>query len=259
MSDPQIIPQPQIITNLSKTGINKSGPSNSPRMIISEFDVDELKYSFLKTQSGAKSIRIREDLLSPMREIKVHLNSHHIPLSCHSFNVSVDNDSISDLARVGLEVHLNSYGALTSIKNPDYSDYYVAPDPLIKNKLRVYGCAGRNLDYVNATYKPVKQILDVYDIRETYGKMPPKLIRIYKPLLDITQIFEDYGFISKQPDKDWLLTSDNIKSNWFIFFKPSKINIGYTYKELLSTVYANNGESVWIAEDRKWDGKKFTC
>lgn len=257
MSDPQTIPEATKSIVSSRIAINRAGISNAPRMILTDFETDQIKYSLLKTESGASTIKVREDLVPALRNIKNILNSYDIPLSCNSQNISIDSENISDLARVGLEISLNRNAALTKVKNPDFSDYYVAPHPVIQNKLKLYATVYRPITFLNIKYKPFRKPLYVYDIRETYGIKPPSLVRIFKNLLDISQIFEDYGFINTPPHKDFFSYSDNIKSNWFSFYNPLKINIGYTYKELLSTVYDNNGESIWLSQNRSWDGERF--
>lgn len=254
----QIIPAP-IISNLTtnKNTIYDGDVSNTRKMLLVDFDVDKIRYMHLTNQAGAESIKVREDIVKDLNSIKRQLNGYNSPLSCKSFNVSIDNQYISDLARVGLEIMLNPHSAMTETKNPEYSDYYVGPDPINKNKLKVYALAYRDLSFSKTEYAPQKRIIEIFDVRQTYGKYPPKTIKVFKNVFDLTQLFEDRGFIQRQPEPDFFKKSDINKSNWFIFYKPSKINIGYTYKELLSTVYDNNGESIWYATEKKWDGNKF--
>ncbi len=191
----------------------------------------------------------------------MYLNRFEVPFSCKAYNINIDNKYISDLSRVGLEINLNPYGGLTPESKIDKSDYYIGPDldrPFDRfNKLKVYGYANRILEYLDSKYMPIRQPTSVYNINDTYRKGPPQITKIFKPLIDITKIFEDYGWIQKLPEQDFFQKSDNLKSNWFTFYKPIKINIGSTYREVLSTVYENTNNGIWSLPDRIWDGEKF--
>jgi murein DD-endopeptidase MepM/ murein hydrolase activator NlpD len=249
-------------TSSNKTGKSSSAPTNKPKMLLVNFETDGAKGAATSYKTGAKNIKIREDILTDIKSIKQILNNFDISFTCDALNISLDNNYISHLAKVGLEVHLNPNAALTIDSNYVDDDFYIAPDlnnPIGSNyKLKVYGYVRRKLDYLNNKYKITTEPTDVYDVRESYLKGALRLKRIFKPLIDVTQIFEDYGFIHNTPDIKFFTKSDNLKSNWFIFYKPSKINIGYTYKELLSTVYYDNGESIWNESLIKWDGYKFS-
>ncbi len=262
IEEQQVIPLAQINKNNTNVfGISNGDIGSSNKLLLVDFSVDPLKYSRVSNQSGAKFTKVREDVVTDLKQIKYYLNRFEIPFSCNSFNVSIDNQHISDLARVGLEIHLNPYGGLTSNSKIGKSDYYIGPDmdqPFGYNhKLKVYGYATRMFEYLDLKYPPVKQATSVYDIFDTFGKSAPQITKIFKPLIDITKIFEDYGWIQKSPEQQFFEKSDNLKSNWFVFYKPHKINIGSTYKEILSSVYDNNNSGIWNLPDRVWDGEKF--
>ncbi len=248
-------------TSFSTSGTTASIPVNRPKMLLVEFDVDNSTGIRTTNKLGSRKIKIREDIRSDLTIIKEKLNKYNIPLTCNSIDVKLNNTAISYLARVGLEISLNKDSALSKESDLEIDDYYVSPDynyPIGNGyKLIVYGNVKRNIKYFDEIYIPKKQVLDVYDGRALNTNGPPKIKKIFKNVLNITKIFEDFGYISVLPKQEFFLYSDVEKSNWNIFQKPSKVTIGYSYKELLSSVYYDRGESIWKEPDVKWDGRKF--
>lgn len=240
---------------------NKSNPVNRPKLLLKDFIVD--KANGIKTTAyvGSKSIRVREDLIPDLTLIKEKLNQYNIALTCEDQDIKIINDKLSLLGKAGLEIRLNSKAALFSENNLDIDDYFVGPDynhPIGNGyKLIVYGNVRRNIKYFDETYVPEKKVIEVYDPKSLSPNGPPKLKKIFKSVINITKIFEDQGFKSINPSQEFFLYSNLEKSNWNIFQKPAKITVGYSYKELLSTVYYNNGEPAWQLPDIKWDGNKF--
>lgn len=248
-------------TPSSNTATTNSPPTNRPKMFIKNFDVDVATGIRRTSNVGAKTIKVREDMLSSLLKIKEKLNQYNISLTCEDQDIRLENKNISLLAKAGLEIKLNRYAGLSEENNLDIDDYFIGPDyskPLGNGyKLIVYGNVKRNIKYFDEIYIPEKKIIEVYDPKSLKAFGPPAIKKIFKNVINITKIFEDQGFVDVLPKQEFFLYSDLSKSNWNIFQKPSKIIVGYTYKELLSTVYYNNGESIWNEPDLVWDGSKF--
>jgi murein DD-endopeptidase MepM/ murein hydrolase activator NlpD len=240
---------------------NGSLPVNRPKMLLVDFPVDKSEGIRDTNKLGAKQIVIREDLVKDVTLIKEKLNQYNIPLTCESLEISLKNENISLLAKVGLEINLNRNSALTTRNNLVVDDYFVGPDyssPLGNGyKLIVYGNVKRNIDYYDEQFRPEKKVIDVYDARERNANGTLKIKKILKNVLNITELFEKNGFIAVLPRQDFFNNGDIAKSNWNKFQKPAKITVGYTYNELLQTVYRKNNEPIWRLPDIKWDGSKF--
>ncbi len=261
MTEEQIIPEAIILNNSTSKNTLSDGKSDIAKLRLIDFSVDYAKSIENSLKKGDRKIKIREDLYNNLMNIKSILNLYGIPLSCIAFDISADNQKISHLAKVGLEIHLNENAGLRIGSNLKFDDYYVGPDymhPIADgHKLKVYGYITKKPYTEHNIYKPINNVIDVYDIRETYRVNKPQIKKIFKPLLDITKIFEDHGFRQPPPESEFILKSDISKSNWNVFYNPNKIKIGNTYKEILSTVYDNKGEYVWLEEDLIWDGDRF--
>lgn len=261
-SETQSVPQ-STASNQSKStqGTNKSPPINRPKMLLVDFLVDKATGVFTTSQIGSQSIKVREDIVKDLQKIKNTLNNYNISLTCNAQDVRINNDNLSLLGKVGLEIRLNKSAGLTSLNNLDIDDYFVGPDynhPIGNGyKLVVYGNVKRNINYIDEKYKPEKKIIEVYDAKQLINNGPPKIKKIFKNVLNITKIFEDNGFVPVLPNQEFFLYSNLDKANWNIFQNTSKIVKGYSYKELLSTVYYDNGETAWRLPDLIWDGNKF--
>lgn len=258
-------PQPQFRSTPSGASVPKghsaSLPLNKPRMALVDFPVDQAIGVKFINKIGAKLIKVREDIVPDLLIIKEKLNQYNIPLTCEFIDSKLNSNNISLLAKVGLEINLNINSALTLDNNLETDDYFVGPNysyPVGNGyKLIIYANVRRNLDYYNEAIKPKKEIIEVYDIKNKNLNGSLKTKKILKNIINLTELFENYGFIPVLPKQEFFLTGDILKSNWNIFQKPSKIVLGYSYKELLSTVYINNNEPIWRLPELKWDGNKF--
>lgn len=260
-NEKQIIPISKILlghNNKVALSVNSSMPS---RLSLVDLNVDHSIGVEDYSNKGSTIISLREDVAPEINKIKNILNTFGIPLTCNALDINLDNKNISKISKIGLEVNLNYEAGLSIHSNYINDDYYISPDynkPIGSGYfLRVYGLVRKHPYLNNTGYNIIYKELDVYDIRETYMKKNPKIKKIFKPLIDITKIFEDHGFINKKPQKEFIYRSDSMKSNWYIFYKSNKISIGTPYKEILSTVHDNNGEYIWVEEDTYWDGDDF--
>lgn len=249
------------VENTSIVGAPASIPVNRPKMLLVELQTDFSNSVKETNRRGTKSIKVREDLLNDLKLIKNRLNRFNIPFSCLPQDIRLENKEISMLSRVGLEFILNKNSGLNPNSDFFNDDYFIGPDynnPLpFGYKLNIYAAARKNEGFIVETNPPENMVVDVYDIRQTYLKSSPKITKINKNLINLTFLFENYGFFQRTPEQKFFLYSDFEKSNWFFISKPSKINLGYTYKELLSTIYYNRNESIWSNPNSIWDGEKF--
>jgi hypothetical protein len=245
----------------TKTGSTGSNPISYPKMKLILFDADLASGVRRDSKLGAKKIKIREDIKPDLDEIKRILNRHQSSLTINSVDISLNNKNNSLLSKVGLEIQLNSFAALSPLMNPEIDDYLVGPDynfPVPGGyKLIVYANIKKNFAYINEKYQPETKLTDIYNIRNTYLKNKPNINKICRPLLNLTQIFEDLGFTQKIPEKEFFANSNPLASNWNIFQKTSKITKGYTYKELLKTVYHVDSNPIWLEEELFWNGVDF--
>ena len=106
-------------------------------------------------------------------------------LTCEAFRVSIDDTNLSLFGRVGLEVRLNREAGMTKKSTLEVDDYFIGPDynkPFSGfYKPRVYGLVRKSALVLTGFYYPIiYKPFDVYDIRETYLKEPPRIKKIFK-------------------------------------------------------------------------------
>lgn len=234
-----------------------SPPVSRPKMQLMMVETDQSLALSTKSKALQPFIRVREDIVSSLLSIKEILNYYGIPFSCENTNVSISNRDISEFARVGLEIKLNINSALSPDSNFIDDDFYIAPNLETSLGIRIYGQVRRRMPPVYGYISSFTKELDVYDIRETYLKTRPKLVKIYKSFIDVSDLFEQYGFLRVQPEKDFFVKSDNKKSNWNVFYTLPKINNGHSYRDLLSTVYDKDSSPIWYEKDKYWNGEKL--
>jgi hypothetical protein len=248
-------------SNPDEPNRSASPPATRPKLLLVNFTVDKAKGVRTDLNLGSSTIKVREDIYSDLSKIKQELNKYDIPLTCLGYNPSLVDKNQSLLARVGLEIQLNISAGLTKKMNLVTDDYYIGPDysnPISGGyKLKIYGIAKKNLLYNDSKYGVKTEVIDVYDIRETYNKSPPKILKIKKTFLELDKIFEDFNFKHLDPKPNFFRYSDVEASNWNIFQNLSKIVKGYTYNNLLLTVYFENKETIWNNPTLIWDGSKF--
>jgi hypothetical protein len=226
----------------SSAGFNRSKPVNRPKLLLIDFPVDLSPSVRNYNQRGSNKIKIREDIRPDLIKIKNILNKYNVPLCCERIEVSLNN-KISLMAKLGLEIKLNPYSAV--INNFLDNDYFIGPDYNVpigqKFGIKIYGNVKRSIAYFEEKYAVKKELIDVYEPNSNIKK-------IFLSYIDITQIFNDFGFIQTNASID----------NWFIFSKPNKLIDGLSYKEALYAVYENNGENIWNLPTIKWNGRSFT-
>lgn len=246
--------------NSSKSGTTSSKPSNRPKLLLTDFECDLASYVSLGERRGNQFIKVREDIQSDLKFIKNNLNAYGIPFTCIASNYTLQAKNVSDLSRIGLEIQLNPSAGLYDGSAVNRDDYYVGPDhskPLGKYfKFKIYGNVRRKT-VTFPKYTPIKKEIEIYDVTQTYLKNKPKIIKIFGEFIDISQIFFDLGFKQYNPSVKFFDNSNIIESKWNIFYKPLKINFGYSYKELLETVFYKNNEEIWKEKEKYWDGERF--
>jgi len=247
-------------TTGGKTAVSQSPPRNKP-MLLMNFTPDLSSSSLNYANRGSRDIRLREDIISDIQSIKNILNYYDIPLSLIGQDINLRNKFISKFAMVGLEVALNKFCGLNEYLDLEKDDYYTGPDQsYLKNdkfKLKIYGNVRKKIIKEHEKYKIINKPVEVYDLKETLNKSEPKIVKIFKPIIDITEIFENHGFIDVKPQKDFFTNSIIKESYWNLFYKPSKIMIGDTYRSVLLTVHKETNDPIWRFSNLKWDGEDF--
>ena len=245
----------------STQGSAASKPTSRPKLLLATIETDLANANLRSDKRGAKAVKIREDIYPDVLKIKNILNDFNSKFSCEYIDVKINNKKISDLARVGLEIHLNPHAGLTDSSNIEFDNYFIGPnyrDPVGNGyRLNVYAVSRSFVRVFNSEVSMINEVLDVYDVSQTYLKNKPKIIKIFKPVINLSSLFESFGFMQMQPDQKFFSNSDWKLSNWNKFYKPSKIVKGYSYKQLLETVYINNKDQIWNEKDKFWNGSKF--
>lgn len=238
---------------------NISNDQNINKISIIDFDVDLSEYSSNRGEFGSSKIKIRKDILEKLKSIKNILNNYGIPLTCDLVTPNLNNSDLSVFAQTGLEIRINFYSALNPSNILENNDFFVDNySSLRDDKLRIYGNCRKKYLFSIDTYQPVKKIYNVYGIVKEDKNFFLKKVKIYKTLLDITKIFEDFGFRHLPPDPNFFKENNVKKSNWNIFqYIPSTLIVGSTEKDLLKTVYYESDNNIWLGPEKYWDGEKF--
>lgn len=259
----QIIPVSSLIRiqNNSKLDIINPDGVTIKKYKLKEMSMDMAKNVTYRYDAGSKTIHLREDISKSLQTAKNIINSLQCMLSCEKINIFLNNNNISDLARVGLEINLNSKAGLHTDSSYINDDYFIGPDygmPIgIGYKLKVYGLCNRIPNINNTKYKIINYPITIYNLKDRGNGQKPSVVNIYKPVIDITQILFDHGFIQKPPEEEFFINSNYIKSNWNVFYNINNLKMGYTYSDLLSSLYDNNGEQIWLEGNKIWNGNKF--
>jgi hypothetical protein len=257
-------PIPKAANSLTKTDKKttpSSDPTGRPKLKIIDYLTDMPNGVKVNRHLGSQKIKVREDIVAALETIKGTLNSYGVPLNCEYIDVRLENNDVSLLARVGLQVNLNFWSALSPDMNINTDDYFVGPDYSKRigehYGLKVYGKCNKistDMDFMtDIIYEPT----DIYNVKAVINTGEPSIVKTSLPLIDITRLFEQAGFIHALPKKSFFKFSDVGGSNWHIFQMPSKIVAGYTYRELLSTVYDLDNTSIWNSETKIWNGSRF--
>lgn len=234
-----------------------SPPATRPKMKLVEVDIDFSNAANATFKMGASSILVREDLYSDILEIKNILNTHGIPFSCERIYPSLTDVNLTLFGKVGLEIRFNKHSTLQPGLNELAYDYYIGPDNSNKEYSVVYGLVKKNAIDDSNKYIETPGLKEVYNIRGVYKTKPPNVEKINKPLLNITKIMKDYGFLPVPQGIDFKKYSKVEDSNWFIFYKPARIEVGTTYFDVLKTIYDRKEEQIWYDKNYIWDGKRF--
>ena len=238
-----------------------SNPTGRPKLKIFDFVTDSANGIKMNSHKGSSKIKAREDIVLYLQQIKGILNAYGIPLICEYLDVRLENKEISLLGRVGLQVNLNRWAALSPDMNINTDDYLVGPDYSKRvgtgHALKVYAKCNKISTDIDYTTEVLYESVDVYNIKQTLNTDEPVINKTTSPLIDVTKLFEDRGFVHALPKQAFFKYSDTLAANWNIFQIPNKIIQGYTYKELLETVYDIDNNLIWLSEDKTWNGSRF--
>jgi hypothetical protein len=238
-----------------------SNPTGRPKLKIVDFKTDMPNGIKMNSRTGSFKIKAREDIVLHLQQIKGILNAYGVPLNCEYIDARLENKEASLLGRVGLQVNLNFWAALSPDMNINTDDYFVGPDyskPIGDNyALKVYAKCNKVSTDIDFIADVIYESVDIYNIKQSINISEPVIIKTSVPLIDLTKLFEDRGFVHALPKKSFFKFSDTTSSNWNVFQTPSKIAVGYTYKELLKTVYDIDNNSIWTSQDKTWNGSRF--
>ncbi len=241
-------------------GNTGSPPMNRPKLILVNFTPDQATSNNI-LNSGSKIIKVREDIAGDLQKVKDILNFYNIPLSLIGSDINLKNKFLSKIEMLGLQIKLNPNCGLNDFLNEKMDDYFIGPDRSVmingNYKIKIYGNIKNKILKEHDKYKIYNKPIEVYDISTTKNITKPNIIKILRPVIDVTSIFQDHGFVSLRSDNEFYNKSIVEKSNWNVFFKPSKINIGDTYKQALEHVYFESNDSIWRFSNKKWDGEDF--
>lgn len=244
----------------NNTAVGGSKPANRPFLLLKKIETDLSNSVTLNNKRGSRYILAREDIYNDLIQIKSILNNFNIPFSCDFLDINLNNENLSTFGRLGLEIRLNNNLAISNTQIiVNKNEFFVGPNyskPVGNGyELNVYGVVNKTFNTTQLKYEFKSEVLDVYNIKNNFGK-PPKIEKILKNYLNITKIFEDYGFVHVLPRQDFFANSSPESSNWNIFYKPSKLIKGLSYKEALGSVYEiKNNTSI---ANLIWDGKRFS-
>ena len=164
-------------------GRSASIPVSVPTIPIVKLNTDLASGVSVSSKRGAKFIKVREDIYGDLLKIKDYLNTYGCNFTFNYIDVSLKNN-ISKLSKVGLEIHLNNNAGLSLSSNYETDDYLIGPDYSEKYgigyKLKVYAITRQNINVFNNKYIASNGIFDIYDIKDTYLKRQPKIIKVYK-------------------------------------------------------------------------------
>lgn len=186
-SEQQTVPAPVVQSKPNQSNAtNQSPPTNRPKMFLKEFVTDKANGVKTTSRIGSKTIKAREDLISDLAFIKEKLNQYNIAFTCENQDISIINNNISLLAKVGLEIRLNPYAGLSEESNLDTDDYFIGPDyskPIGNGyKLIVYANVRRAIKYFDELYVPEKKIIEAYDPKQLKSNGPPTIKKSLKAL-----------------------------------------------------------------------------
>ncbi len=248
-------PTPQPLTT-------KSPPASFPKLKITDFTSDLSVYNKNQLEQGNINIKIREDIRYDLLNVKKILNNFGVPLAMEYFDFNLNADT-SHMSKIGLEIHLNHFSSLNPKNNPKFfNDYYISP---IKTR-KIY-----NNGYFFDVYAKIRSSpstfegitpefkeIEYYDISNTYKKEIPKIIVEKDYYINITKIFEKYGFFPVDPGYDFFKYSLWENSNWWIFQSYNGLEIGNTLEQSLEKVHIRDNNSIWHnTSNIVWNGKRF--
>jgi murein DD-endopeptidase MepM/ murein hydrolase activator NlpD len=239
-----------------------SPPRTRPKLKLLRFKPDFSTSARTLLARGSPDVLLREDVNEELLKIKKTLNKFNINLSLESRPISLSLPNSNILEMSGMQVNLNSYSALHPDGNTGTDTYLVSF--LNKNGIKVFN----NLNIwakVNVGFdeydglKVYKGKLTVLNIKETYKKRAkPVEIETYGSFINLSDLFSMYGFINAPPSYQFIKNSDYKFSNWNSFYYIKTLNKGITTaREVLETVYYNDGEPIWNNTDKVWNGEAF--
>lgn len=243
----------------NNTAVGGSKPANRPFLLLKKIQTDLASSVSLNKERGANYILVREDIYNDIIQIKSILNNFNIPFSCDFLDVNFNNNNLSVFGKLGLEIRINKNLAVSNSQLlVNKNEFFVGPNyakPLGNGyELNVYGIVNKTFNTTEIIYEFKNEVLDIYNIKNNFGKSP-KLEKTLKSYLNVTKIFEDFGFIHALPKQEFFMNSNPETSNWNVFYKPSKLVKGLSYREALSSLYdIKNNVAI---PNLFWDGKRF--
>lgn len=239
-----------------------SPPRTRPKLKLLRFKTDFSTGARTLLGRGSPDVLLREDVNEQLLKIKKTLNKFNVNLTLDSRPISLDLPNSNILEISGLQITLNEHSGLHPDGNTMTDTYLVSF--LNKNGVKVFN----NLNIwakINVGFeefeglKAYKGKLSALNIRDTYKKkIKPLEIEMYGSFINISELFSMYGFMNTPPGYQFTRNSDYKFSNWNKFYYIKTLDKGITTaREVLETVYYNDGESVWNETDKIWNGESF--
>ena len=247
-----------------KQKIARSEPRNYPFLEFIRIEADFSKANKLNTQLGSKFFSVREDLKTPIDNIKNIMNSYGVPFTVNAFDFNVSTKNISYFARIGMQVSLNKYSGLNPDGNILTDEYLISPDfsRQVNRDIFPYVIWGRiksNQKEIIKNEEVFDGELKVLDIANSYKtNSRPEIKKVKGKFLNITKLFQQNGFNPVLGKKEFYYNSILESSYWNIFEYHNGLTPNVTtYGELLSKSYINNNEEIWQDSKKIWNGKQF--
>jgi len=247
-----------------------------PQMKILPVPADRALFGYRKGKYGNREIKVREDLVGPLQNIKKHLNELGTVLvsvgGVRPFSITPKPGGgaiATSLHYTALALDLWPKIGCNQAGNPERDQYVVQIDPGDKSatpKFIVWSRSNKP-DAVsegpNGVYRCEKKRIPALDVRGRVGRGPPGITQVQGYFVNLTQIFMDYGFKRISGRRGFYTKSrEELSEYWHFEFIPDDLQPGVTYGETLEKIYKppTRGKDglPWDHRRKVWTGSSFS-